>query len=157
MKATDHYEDHLIIWFTSHWTTTYLPSLRYKLDSDISEEMIAICKPDSPVPPNIYQLIEEKEKDLVLAAELGKALLDKNEEISHRREMITLDYTQKLEVNWTRELSTTFCHQETLGWWLIFDWLLVLFFGVGVGDAVGVGVDVGISVDVVVIVLMFLL
>ena len=60
--------------------------------------MIAICKPDSPVPPNIYQLIEEKEKDLVLAAELGKALLDKNEEISHRREMITLDYTQKLEV-----------------------------------------------------------
>ena len=61
--------------------------------------MIAICKPDPPVPPNIYQLIEEKEKDLVLAAELGKALLDKNEEISHRREMITLDYTQKLEVN----------------------------------------------------------
>ena len=74
-------------------------SVRYKLDSDISEEMIAICKPDPPVPPNIYQLIEEKEKDLVLAAELGKALLDKNEEISHRREMITLDYTQKLEVN----------------------------------------------------------
>ena len=35
----------------------------------------------------------------MLAAELGKALLDKNEEISQRREMITLDYTQKLEVN----------------------------------------------------------
>ena len=68
------------------------------MDSDISEEMTTICKPDSPAPPNIYQLIEEKEKDLVLAAELGKALLDKNEEISHRREMITLDYTQKLEV-----------------------------------------------------------
>ena len=68
---------------------------RYKLESDISEEMVPICQPDTS---NIYQLIEEKEKDLVLAAELGKALLDKNEEISQRREMITLDYTQKLEV-----------------------------------------------------------
>ena len=47
---------------------------------------------------NVYKLIEEKENDLVLAAELGKALLDKNEEISHARERIVLDYTQKLEV-----------------------------------------------------------
>ena len=70
---------------------------RYKLESEISEEMITVCKPDTDT-PSIYQLIEEKEKDLVLAAELGKALLDKNEEISQRREMITLDYTQKLEV-----------------------------------------------------------
>ena len=58
--------------------------------------MISVCQPETP---NIYQLIEEKEKDLVLAAELGKALLDKNEEISAEREMITLDYTQKLEVS----------------------------------------------------------
>ena len=83
-------------------------SVRYKLDSDISDEMIAICKPDSPPPPNIYQLIEEKEKDLVLAAELGKALLDKNEEISHRREMITLDYTQKLEVTLDQSYQQVF-------------------------------------------------
>ena len=48
---------------------------------------------------NIYKLIQEKENDLVLAAELGKALLDKNEEISQQRERIVLDYTQKLEVN----------------------------------------------------------
>jgi len=68
--------------------------LRYKLESEISEEMVSVCQPETP---NIYQLIEEKEKDLVLAAELGKALLDKNEEISAEREMITLDYTQKLE------------------------------------------------------------
>ena len=58
--------------------------------------MVSVCQPETP---NIYQLIEEKEKDLVLAAELGKALLDKNEEISAEREMITLDYTQKLEVS----------------------------------------------------------
>lgn len=58
--------------------------------------MVSVCQPETP---NIYQLIEEKEKDLVLAAELGKALLDKNEEISQEREMITLDYTQKLEVS----------------------------------------------------------
>ena len=47
---------------------------------------------------NIIKLIQEKDKDLLLAAELGKALLDKNEEISHHRERIVLDYTQRLEV-----------------------------------------------------------
>ena len=34
----------------------------------------------------------------VLAAELGKALLDKNEEISKDRETIVVEYLQKLEV-----------------------------------------------------------
>ena len=46
---------------------------------------------------DIYKVIQEKEHDLVLAAELGKALLDKNEEISQVREKIVLDYTQRLE------------------------------------------------------------
>ena len=47
---------------------------------------------------DIYKVIQEKEHDLVLAAELGKVLLDKNEEISQIREKIVLDYTQRLEV-----------------------------------------------------------
>ena len=47
---------------------------------------------------DVYKVIQEKEHDLVLAAELGKVLLDKNEEISQIREKIVLDYTQRLEV-----------------------------------------------------------
>ena len=47
---------------------------------------------------DIYKVIQDKEHDLVLAAELGKVLLDKNEEISQIREKIVLDYTLRLEV-----------------------------------------------------------
>ena len=54
---------------------------------------------------SVHKLLQEKENDLVLAAELGKALLDKSEQISHAREAIVLDYTQKLEVGAGRELG----------------------------------------------------
>ena len=81
---------------------------RYKLDTTDSEllESDPMClaapkheneKEEENV-GNIIKLIQEKDKDLLLAAELGKALLDKNEEISHHRERIVLDYTQRLEV-----------------------------------------------------------
>ena len=47
---------------------------------------------------DLYKKLESQENDLVLAAELGKALLDKNEEISKERESIVVEYLQKLEV-----------------------------------------------------------
>ena len=47
---------------------------------------------------NLYAKLESQENDLMLAAELGKALLDKNEEISKDRETIVLNYLHKLEV-----------------------------------------------------------
>ena len=53
---------------------------------------------------SVHKLLQEKENDLVLAAELGKALLDKSEQISHAREAIVLDYTQKLEVGAGRRI-----------------------------------------------------
>ncbi|XP_040578909.1 bicaudal D-related protein homolog [Lepeophtheirus salmonis] len=46
---------------------------------------------------DVYALLAQKERDLVLAAELGKALLDKNEEISKQNELIAEDFSQKLE------------------------------------------------------------
>lgn len=46
----------------------------------------------------MHSLLAQKEKDLVLAAELGKALLDKNEELSRYNERIAEEYSQKLEV-----------------------------------------------------------
>ena len=48
---------------------------------------------------DIHEQLRQKERDLVLAAELGKALLDKNEEISRQNERITEEYSQKLEVS----------------------------------------------------------
>ena len=63
--------------------------------SDIMEEEEGETK---KVEVDIYKVIQEKEHDLMLAAELGKVLLDKNEEISQIREKIVLDYTQRLEV-----------------------------------------------------------
>ena len=39
-----------------------------------------------------------KERDLILAAELGKALLEKNEELSVQNEKIAEEFSQKLEV-----------------------------------------------------------
>lgn len=48
---------------------------------------------------DVYILLAKKEKDLQLAAELGKVLLEKNEELSKANERITEEYSQKLEVS----------------------------------------------------------
>ena len=81
---------------------------RYRLDpgTKLGEEDTMCLGPDvgegvetqKKAEVDVYKVIQEKEHDLVLAAELGKVLLDKNEEISQIREKIVLDYTQRLEV-----------------------------------------------------------
>lgn len=48
---------------------------------------------------DVYILLSKKEKDLQLAAELGKVLLEKNDELSKANERITEDYSHKLEVS----------------------------------------------------------
>lgn len=48
---------------------------------------------------DVYILLAKKEKDLQLAAELGKVLLEKNDELSKANERITEDYSHKLEVS----------------------------------------------------------
>lgn len=47
---------------------------------------------------DVYTQLAQREKDLVLAAELGKALLEKNEEISRANERLAEEYSHKLEV-----------------------------------------------------------
>ncbi|XP_030065870.1 BICD family-like cargo adapter 2 [Microcaecilia unicolor] len=42
-------------------------------------------------------LLQKKEKDLLLAAELGKALLERNEELGRKNESLTLEFTDKME------------------------------------------------------------
>jgi len=46
---------------------------------------------------DIYAQLQQKERDLILAAELGKALLEKNEDLSKQNEKIAEDFSQKLE------------------------------------------------------------
>lgn len=46
----------------------------------------------------LLQELAKKEKDLFLAAEVGQALLDRNEELSRTNEMINEEYTRNLEV-----------------------------------------------------------
>ena len=53
---------------------------------------------------DLKKLLEMKDYDLILAAELGSALLDKNEEISKQREEMVVEYSHKLEVRIIRIL-----------------------------------------------------
>ena len=57
-----------------------------------------MCKEFRIAEPDIYGQLQQKERDLILAAELGKALLEKNEELSKQNEKIAEDFSQKLEV-----------------------------------------------------------
>ena len=51
------------------------------------------------VPEDVWTQLRQKENDLVLAAEFGKALLDKNEELKRQQEVIMEEYSKKLEVS----------------------------------------------------------
>ena len=59
---------------------------------------------------DIYGQLQQKERDLILAAELGKALLEKNEDLSKQNEKIAEDFSQKLEAS----IHTCLVAQETL-------------------------------------------
>lgn len=48
---------------------------------------------------DLWSQLQQKEADLVLAAELGKALLEKNEELVKQQEKIIEEYSIKLEVS----------------------------------------------------------
>ncbi|KAH0549275.1 hypothetical protein KQX54_007543 [Cotesia glomerata] len=47
---------------------------------------------------NPHELLKQRERDLVLAAELGKALLERNQELTRQSEAIAEEYANKLEL-----------------------------------------------------------
>lgn len=51
--------------------------------------------------PELLSVIRQKEKDLVLAARLGKALLERNQDMSRQYEQMHKELTDKLEVRTT--------------------------------------------------------
>ena len=48
---------------------------------------------------DIYAQLAQKEKDLILAAELGKALLERNQELTRQNERMGEEFSQQLEVS----------------------------------------------------------
>lgn len=48
--------------------------------------------------PDLMTQLQQKERDLMLAAELGKALLERNEELTKRQELLAKDYSARIEV-----------------------------------------------------------
>lgn len=46
------------------------------------------------------ELLKQRERDLVLAAELGKALLERNQELTKQIDTLAEEYASKLEVSW---------------------------------------------------------
>lgn len=72
---------------------------KYSLEDYIYEMECRSVEPSvDPENLDVYAQLQQKEKDLILAAELGKALLEKNEELSRQNEKIAEDYSQKLEL-----------------------------------------------------------
>jgi len=72
---------------------------KYSLEDYIYEMECRSMEPSvDPEDLDVYAQLQQKEKDLILAAELGKALLEKNEELSRQNEKIAEDYSQKLEL-----------------------------------------------------------
>lgn len=54
---------------------------------------------ETPNDQDLWTRLQKKESDLLLAAELGKALLDKNEELAKQQEKLIEEYSKKLEVS----------------------------------------------------------
>lgn len=48
---------------------------------------------------DVYAQLQQKDKDLILAAELGKALLEKNEELTKQLKELTEESSKKIEVS----------------------------------------------------------
>lgn len=48
---------------------------------------------------DVWAQLQQKESDIMLAAELGKALLEKNEELVKQQEKLIEDYSAKIEVS----------------------------------------------------------
>ena len=61
------------------------------------------------VPEDLYTQLAERERDLELAAELGKALLEQNGELKKNQERVIEEYNTKVEVNISQK-STMYNH-----------------------------------------------
>ena len=70
------------------------PSDLCQKDDELADMSASSCADDV----DLYTQLAQKDHDLMLAAELGKALLEKNDELMRRHEQLGEEYTLKVEV-----------------------------------------------------------
>lgn len=107
--------------------TNSTPSLgQHRLDDYIimeQQQQSSSSLVDLPVPlgsnlQELYAQLVQKERDLLLAAQLGKALLEKNEELGLQNEKMAEEYSRQLEVSILHVVSTR--PTDTISFYL--DW-----------------------------------
>lgn len=78
----------------------YYPSILINMDTpNLSGLNVDEDNAENEEDPNdLYAQLAQKDQDLILAAEIGKSLLEKNEELTKVNEKLTEEYTQKFEV-----------------------------------------------------------
>lgn len=82
----------------------------------ISEDGQDLADVEGEGDDDIYRQLAQKEKDLLLAAELGKALLEKNEELNQKYEMLQEEYSQVVEVSVLNENFFSDLYSITRDW-----------------------------------------
>ena len=82
----------------------------------ISEDGKDLADVEGEGDDDIYRQLAQKEKDLLLAAELGKALLEKNEELNQKYEMLQEEYSQVVEVSVLNENFFSDLYSITRDW-----------------------------------------
>ena len=58
-------------------------------------------RPEKAAADGLYAQLEQKEKDLTLAAELGNVLLEKNEELRRQNDALQREFSENVEVRLT--------------------------------------------------------
>lgn len=81
------------------------PELMMDMGSDVGSLAtgggISMVTTTAVTDQSLWEQLQKKEEDLLLAAELGKALLEKNEELGRQHERTVEEYSTKLEVSAT--------------------------------------------------------
>ena len=71
----------------------------YALEDMISSLQTRGASLDDLTSEDPVELLRQRERDLVLAAELGKALLERNQELTRQSEALAESYANKIEVS----------------------------------------------------------
>lgn len=74
-------------------------ALEEELAALAGESLGDAAEPANGQDPDLLSLFRQKEKDLVLAAKLGKALLERNQELRKQYEKMNKELNEKLEVS----------------------------------------------------------
>lgn len=83
-------------------------------EQDGEEELSDLETPAVGQNSDLLSLFRQKEKDLVLAAKLGKALLERNQDLTKQYEKMHKDLNEKLEVNLEKE-NRIYCFRPVFG------------------------------------------